>query len=542
MSFEELPAEILSQIAFQLPQQDALHWGYTCKQVYSIVQPILYHCIEVNSQNKTFSAGSASEGLSSVTIPNYFNDETSFCMRSVKVSTLFSLKRFFSTLQDNPQLLKHIRYLSFHKRVPDMPDIELQFNLSSLLKGMTNIKVFQWYNHSYNLPMELISGATAMSCLAEASGNFSMANSPGYFWPNLRTLNISNYSDPNFLKQLNLGDFPNLTELVISRGPTSSNNFNRYEDEKVPEYVCVDNSGSQCVANLFQNFNSPRKLQLRSLTLKDTTLTFEDAKILAHHIEMAGLQELSIINCFELLYEQNDFQNIRRRRFRVQSFLQALAPRISRLKTLNIYLTNELNYNNKTLGFLSKLHQLQSLNLIMNFNKFEDLKSNIQGVFQSLCNGHLNRSLKFLNFDYNVVNSGSTPIVGHYNTEKDMGSSYTPDVLQVLDNFVNLQHLRLPISECYLAKFYAIARNIHRLETLRLDFSKSIKKPEKAFSSLIHEDYFTMMKVPSFEANYNLVSMFARDLKKEIDNLKTVIFQYDRDDKASNRNITCSYN
>ncbi|KAK6459260.1 uncharacterized protein RJT20DRAFT_132400 [Scheffersomyces xylosifermentans] len=530
MQFLDLPVEIIQRISLSLNQHELFQFAYTSKALYQIVQPRFYYCITVDASKTVFTnKKSVHSQYSNFTIVPSYSNARGIQVNAVNISTLYSLKQFFKTILEKPQYCSFIRYLSFHEKIPDIPDVVFYGYLSKLVGRLTNIRSFQWFNNCYSLPIELILKLNSSYGLVELSGNMNLMNMRSdllFSFKELKHLHISQFVDANYLKELDLSQFPFLDELVLSKGACGNSDFQFYKNNDEIDYTNIDFSGyNDCIINLFHGYNSNKKLRLKSLTFKDIALTSEDAKILLYNIDFSDLRSFSILNSVELLYEQVDYHDIRRRRLRREQFLSLLAPHVCTVSNLNLNLCNELNYNNGTIGFIRSQKNLQSLNLILNFNKYENLDSNLSNVFACLDNGYTNQSLKFFNFDFTVVNSGlTTPVSGQFNKLSQL--KYSSESLHLLTKLHNLNYLNLPISEEQMNVFMGILHQLRTLQCLSLNFSKCCKKQQPQLNSLIHQGYFDYPNICVEVDRQEQAFKYANDCQSASPRLKWMTFEY----------------
>lgn len=311
-------------------------------------------------------------------------------------------------------------------------------------------------------------------------------------------MNISNFKTTSNLSNVDLSHYPNLKFLVISKTPSPSNKF-----LQIPEHSSSTTPDDiDCISKLFQG---SLLLNLESLTLKDIHLRPSDSKLLINSINSSTLKDLSLINCHEVLFE--DDQVIRRTPPNY-TFLSDLS--FPYLETLNLKMTNELNFNIPTLTFMSRFKNLQRLNLYLQYNRAENINQNLAITLESIPNNKLtfldlkldlpDSLLKFKAFDYNI------------------------DALRKLSNFKKLTYLSLQINQYQITNLFKLVEPLKELKCLKLNLDDSkLNKSKSPENSLINAEVLQFNSTLKSDNFYHFNNL-ARDFKSYLPKLKWVQF------------------
>ncbi|KAK6461492.1 hypothetical protein DFJ63DRAFT_314128 [Scheffersomyces coipomensis] len=526
IKLEDLPHEIIFHISNHLNQNELLNLLCTSSNLYNLLHPRLYSAINIDSSKKIFTDFKVDDLKYSV-IPNYYDDGF-IKVKPVTVSSLYSLNLLFKNLISHPRYCSYVRVLIFNKKIPDIPDLELYKILTILSGNLKHLKVFHWMNDQYNLSNKFISDLT----LIELKGNLTVDKGTSLSFPYLKSLELSNYN----LQPVNFTNLPNLKELTISKLPNSNDrrnlNSNHWENKDLKSNVSA----------IFNPENQlSTKLNLTKLTLKDLVISGDDVQALHKHIDLSKLTSLSMINCFESIYDQDEMYEVRRRRIKTKFFLNELSLKVNKqLEHLDIYMINELNYNNKLIKFLGDFKHLKSLKLSININEFENLNSNLISIFKSISN-----EIERFEFNYNLIgNENHIKTMNHLNCDSKM--------LLILNKFPKLKYLNIPFHYDGSESIYDRLTTNLQIISLRIHQDSITKKLSPKCNCLINSGYFanTSLIADQFQPDDECIVKYkatVNKLRKNVKSLKwiqlefnddSIIFQClnDNNDKNENKN------
>ncbi|KAK6202336.1 uncharacterized protein RJT21DRAFT_124896 [Scheffersomyces amazonensis] len=501
MTLEALPQELIFQISTHLNQSDLLNLLYTNSYFYNLLQARLHFAINIDSRKKIYTDFNTDD-FNYVSVPNYYTEYRSMKIKPITISSLYSMNIFFKKLIQNPHLCSFIRVMIFNYEIPDISDLEL-FKVLTILNGkLTNLKVFKWFNGHYKLPGKFISDLNLIEL--EGCIQLDIPNDKLNF-QYLKKLHLSNFNSG----PIDFSDFPNLSELTISKLHSSSS----------PNYFYTGSNPSfweskEFVSSIAQYFKRTTSIIpcLSTLTIKDMHVTGDDVKVLKSCFDTSKLTSLSILNCFESMYDQDEFYDIRRRRIKTKFFLDELNSIVNKdLKELNIYLVNELNYNNKLVNFLREFPNLQSLNLNVNLNGFENLNINLLNILKSI-----NPDLEFLNLNYNIIG----------NSKNSNCFNYDSKVTNLLKNFTKLKFLNIP----FHIDFKIPKKLLSNLQVLSLRIhEESISKVSQPSNCLINSEFFSNTIIVDKHSQTYIEEQICRAKywKQMMRSLKWIQFEFD---------------
>lgn len=494
------PPEVIQHLVRWLPQHDLLHLAYTSKQFYALLQPQLFQAIIVDSSRTSFDDVFADPAN------DWFVYHEYPCEPTV-IRTLYSLIRFFKLLIKNPQFGKYVRRFVVEEQFPDMSQLELNQYLLQVLPSLTNIEIILWASTHNLLDARMISLLPNHNRLKSLCGNFSFAdvNFPQVAFSNLHQLSISNFSTNKSLRTIDVSNFPSITSLAISRKLSLREN----------DFTCRLENCCQSALNssveLLQPFDPATfisslfdkklnsKLNLKSLSLKDISLSASDATRLKENIEISLLEHLSINNCTECLFESSPSypttSAFRRRTPPRNLFIDVLAPDLISVKLLNLNLSNELCYNRSTFSALSQMKGLEKVSVHIKLIRTEH-QVNLAPLVNCL-QTHAS-TLKYLNLCCDIVDPSSVSVC----PKKKL--SYSLESVIGLSMLKELRVLKLPIEYSQISNLPDILTNLKNLRVLQMGIVYSDSAPSKSAcfdcgvnsfvlgtaNSLINESYF----------------------------------------------------
>lgn len=496
----DFPPDVIQHLAQWLPQHDLLHLASTNKLFYSLLQPHLYQAIVVDSSRTSF------DDIFADSTNDWFVYHEYPCEPTV-IRTLYSLTRFFKLLIRNPHFGKYVRHFVVEEKFPDMPELELNQYLLQALPCLTNLEIFVWSSPHNLVDANLVSLIPNNSRLQRLCGNFNFTNFqfPPVAFANLHQLSISNFITDKVLKTIELSNYPSIETLSISKKSA-------FPETK---FTCRLENCCQSALNssveLLQPSENPsfisslfdqkldQKLNLKSLSLKDISLSAADATCLKENIEINSLEHLSLDNCTECLFEtthSHPTMNASRRRTPPHNlFLDILSSDLKSLKLLNINLSNELCFNRSTFNALSQIGSLEKLSIHIKMLQTEE-QVNLAPLVNCL---QLHAStLKYLNLCCDMVETSSVSVCPKkkfkYSLKSVMGLSMLKE----------LRVLKLPIEYSQIAGLPETLSNLKHLRVLQLGIVYLNCSPSKSAcfdcnvngfvlgtaNSLINESYF----------------------------------------------------
>lgn len=288
--------------------------------------------------------------------------------------------------------------------------------------------------------------------------------------------------------------FPNLQELTILKNYCGKSN-------NVTNLIEIDPIDENYLSNIFAH--APY-LNLSSLTLKDICITPKNANDLVKAIDLPSLKKFSIINCTEIIFENDSF--IRTSPPAV-FFLDLLGPHLSHLKNLSLDFLNELADNDSILRLLN-LTYLNKLDIIITCKNEESLNENLEGIMNSLAK----HPMKELKLDFIIPNTNYKKTTVPINT------------LTNVSKLRQLHILKVPIERRHFNILLPIISKLSELTVLHLVTNIQKISP----NSLIDQNYFNFA-IPGFrhlhEDHFTQFHDYCKDFKFCNQNLQYLIFE-----------------
>lgn len=494
-----LPPEIISHIANDLHQIDAVSLACTCTLIYSVVQPRLYSCVSIDASKYHYHEESEFEKenneKSKICIPNVLNDKNDAHTRIIPVTikSLYSLKLFLKNLIAHPEYCSFIQVLSICNKIPDICEYDFLDRLKRIFPHSTSLKVLDWFSIEIYLPISLVQLLPRKQNLVHLNGNFK--NFTADFLGvsvQLRELNLSAFNQAENLKTVNLENCPYLRKLVLSKRTSANNRL--IKNETTPELkTClisnlIESNPVDDLCEINSSYLAPillsKKgvLNLRVLGLSGISISSEEASLLVRKLNLNALEELSIDDCKETLLDNSGYSRITTHS---TSFLDILAPKLTSLKVVNLGVHNDVLHNENVYQFFKEItSSLIQIRVLLKVNIHDDLTHQLASLV-AILSLH-SRSLKYLNLDYELMGNGSTPI---------KPASYSMHALSGLMKMVNLQYLKLPMNVEHIYEGCLLLQPLKKLQFLQLLLTDGYKTSERQSpglisSSLISQDYF----------------------------------------------------
>lgn len=445
-----LPNEVLAYLAQFLSQEAALHLALTCSEVYHIIRPMLYQTIVVDSSKRLFNGHSDSRHLS-------FSHEA-FPNEPTVVRSLHAFTRLCKNLVLSPLLCRYVKVLVIQDKFPDMPHLELLGYLRHIFPHLVNLSVLNWYAMDQVLDAELIGLLPNPRLLLSLCGNFSFVGSllPAGDFKSLKHLDLSNIGCDKSLAAVDLGNFSNITSLVISKLPSQNNLlFSSSSCCKSALNSTVESiSHHESPSFISTLLRAPVSLQLSSLSLKDILLCARDAHLLLKAIDFPNLHTLSVDSCLEPLFRE-ETMSVTRRNPPAELFLDVLAVGAVNLKVLNINLTNELCYNKCAFDFIAGMSGLQKLAIHLKFLR-SDREIDLLPLVKSIASH--STTLEYLKVCCDVVEPQQSVCPKKNN-------SYSLESITGLNKLRKLKVLKLPVA---FGQVTSLPKILPRLADLRV--------------------------------------------------------------------------
>ncbi|EGW31583.1 uncharacterized protein SPAPADRAFT_51580 [Spathaspora passalidarum NRRL Y-27907] len=256
---QDLPVELLHNIAEKLHQQEIVSLSRTNSFFNKLLLPRLYSAVTVESTPKVFENSGADSSISEIQQDRF--QVGNVYLSSIKITSVYALKLFFKCLIRHPEYCSYVKVLVFKSQIPDIEDSNLFIYLKHTLYKMNNLKVFRLDKKSINVNLEWFNQG-----ICEIQGRL-VGSSPHQF--NLKSLGLINTCDSSSAKTFCM---KNLQELAILK----SADLNVFD-------------------NLFKNSTS--KIRLRKLIIENSYLDITIADLLNKHLELDQLQSLSVPLC-----------------------------------------------------------------------------------------------------------------------------------------------------------------------------------------------------------------------------------------------------
>ncbi|KAM9896047.1 hypothetical protein OXX79_007704 [Metschnikowia pulcherrima] len=514
-----LPLDVLRDLGRWLPQNDLIHLAFTCRRLYRALHEHIYSAIVIDSSKRVFCLELAAECTT-----RYIQTSQS-AFEPVVIRSLYALTRFLKTLIAHPQYAQYIRILVAQDRFPDVPALDLKNYLIQVFPHLDRLQVLNWYSPDCPLQAELLALLPRPERLESLCGNFQSLHTnfcaKNFFA--LRHVDISGFPSAEASAHIDFSKFHSLESLTLSRNvPRNRISFASKLDR------CCRKSVETQVENLTAILSAPKaplcmsqmissQIQtphrLRSLVLRDISVTPSDGRTLLENIDGTTLNHLSLENCVEQLFEPDFYHpnevRIVRRNPPAVTFMDAFFAGITHLRSLDINLTNELCYNDATLRAISKLKGL--LRLSVHLKHFcrrgaYDIKPLITALRTH------RHTLKHLNICINVVeriNASSCPKKVSY---------YELDSLHGLCVLTHLRILRLPVKYEQIEEIPLHLSQLKNIEILHLVVTDSNSLPLTAScNNCENPAMYALCKSNSLIATeyFDGTSSYANSLKEE---------------------------
>lgn len=516
-----LPPELVIPLLLHITQADFLHLSQTCRELHEILIHKLYSAIVIGKRDVS---------------GDHLHSESLFLSRYLPVappraptvvSSLFALSQLFRTVIKKKELAMCIRYIVFSEAIPDIPSVELACFLSQIFPSLTRLEVLSWYADP-PLDQRLLTLLPCPETLVSLCGNIQLCEQPLKF-ANLSHLDVSRYGAERYLNVVDFDDFPNLKSLKLSK--TSSSCFSHCGSD-LPDCCETALSGvveafparepSNAISRLFLLVKT--RLVLSELTLKDITVTSDDAKLLAKSIDFLALRSLALNNCYECIFADSR-AGFTRRTPPQHMFLDVLAPHLENLKWLVVNLPNDLCFNGPVISLISRVSALERLSIHCKYPQSSESLDLSDLVKAIQCHSH---SLKHLDICCDKVRSAVAVC-----PKKDVKIKLP--LLVGLIKCASLQYLKLPVTHSQLSELHKILKHHKKVETLEFgitDISQlsmcnscDIPRPYLPVSCLISQDYFTcptQYTLAIFSNNSERYMPFCEKLAKELPRLKAI--------------------
>lgn len=474
---EKLPIEIINVIAHSLNQFDLVSLSGTNKSLHQILIPKLYKSITVDSSKTHLQ-----HDLSS---------------RTTTIKSLHSLKLFLNKLIKNPEYGGFIRHLALNNEIPDMSEIMLNKYLEIIFPILKNLNTLNWFIVDPYLSFELLK-LLPLEKLCTLGGNFknfevveTLIRQP---LKELEKLEISGFNTASNLSKIDMLKFPNLHDLTILKNSCGKSK----SVTNLIEIDTIDENYLSCIFAHAQNLN------LSSLTLKDICITSVNANDLIRAINIPHLKKLSIINCTEVMFENDSF--IRRSPPPVL-FLDLLGTHLSTLESLVLNFLNDLADNNSILRLLNLIY-LNKLDILITCKNGESLNEDLAAIISSL----VNHPLKELKLDFIIPNTNYKKITVPITT------------LSNLSKLDQLQILKAPVERRHFESLFPMISELSKLIVLHL----IVNTQKIPTNSLIDQNYFDFAIPGLSHLQENLFAQFydyCKDFKFCNQNLEYLIFE-----------------
>lgn len=550
---QNLPIEIINKISYSLSPADALQLAYTNSNLYDIIKPRLYSSIIFDSNKYPYDHESIQKSMFNK-IPSVYGLNPTNVLPT-KIKSIFALNLILRNLIENPHYCSYIQILEFSSMIPDISETELFDQLFKVMPNLINLKILNWFVISLYLSCDLISCLPMKQNLITLCGNFKKfellnlnpnmnLNLSGNLNLNLQHLNVSGFNSVENLSEINLNSFPNLKNLTIGKNSSSNyiNNIPSVTNNLSNQYIISDLieiqeplliNGYHYLKSLFSH-EMEQKLNLSRLELNDIIISSNDAQYLINNINLENLQELSISNCTELLFDESYNSSPIRRTPPTSLFLDKLLPHMKNLSKFNINLNNELYFNEKIYNFIEKLpHSLEKISIYLTFNNYDNINYNLMRLFLVLQKHK--HSLISLNFNFNIINLSTNLNIN--NIIKPTNFDYSIQSIKNLSNLENLKYLELPINQFQVSKLFGILSNCNKIKFIKIHLfnSNDTSTPSPCSSmvnSLICQDYFSFPNTETYNINFEKIEQFKNycfDFKSSLPNLNILNFVNNND-------------
>lgn len=474
---DKLPIDIINIIAHSLNQFDLVSLSGTNKSLHQILIPKLYKSITVDS-SKT-----------------HIQHELS--SRTTTIKSLHSFKLFLNKLIKNPQYGGFIRHFALSNEIPDMSEIMLNKYLERMFPILTNLFTLDWFIVDPYLSFELLK-LLPLEKLCNLGGNFknfevmeTLIRQPLF---GLKKLEIFGFNTASNLSKIDMLKFPNLHDLTILKNSCG-------KSRKVTNLIEIDPVDENYLSSIFAH---AQNLNLASLTLKDICIASVDVNVLIKAINIPNLKELSIINCTEIMFENESF--IRRSPPPVL-FLDLLGPHLSGLESLVLDLLNDLADNTSILRLLNLVY-LSKLDILITCKNGESLNEDLAAIINSL----VSHPLKDLKLDVIIPNANHKKITVPITT------------LSNLSKLDKLQILKAPVEHRHFNSLIPIISELRELMVLHL----VVNTQKIVANSLIDQNYFNFAIPGLSHLEENFFKQFfdyCKDFKFCNQNLEYLIFE-----------------
>lgn len=474
---DRLPLDVVSLITCYLDQYDTLNLARSNKYLHQIVIPKLYHSITVDSSKAQFQLTTS---------------ET-----ATTIKYLHSFKLFVKGLDKNPHYGRLIKHFAFKNEIPDMPESMLLEHLEKLFPTLANLRTLNWFIVDTYLSFHLLA-FLPLANLSNISGNFknfeTVKNTIQSPLLNLKTLHISGFNTVANLSTIDMLKFPNLLKLTVLKNSCG-------KADCLSDLIEIDPNEENYLSKLLLNL---QQLNLSSLTLKDITIYNSNSSDLIKAVNLSSLEELSLINCNEILFDDS---SVIRRTAPSQLFLDSLAPYLVNLETLRLDLLNELADNSSIIRCLDFLY-LKKLDLLITSKNGESLNEDMSVIIERL-KKHPIFELK-LNF--------RLPNTSYKNVTISTGT------LAKLSTLSHLKALTAPIEHSSINRLLSILPTLNELSSLHL----ILKDQKLSSNSLIDQNYFNFA-VPGLQFlqsnSYTQFLNYCKKLKFYNQGLQYLIFE-----------------
>lgn len=538
-----LPTEIIDIISFSLSPSDALHLAITNKYMYTLIQPRLYHSIVIDANKYPYDHELIQKSFKT-SIPSINQDCYPVHIKPTKIKSLYGLNLILKNLIENPHYCSYVYSLNFDKLIPDISEFDLFNALMKIFPKLTNLRMLNWLIIQLYLSLDLINLLPNISNMIELNGNFKNFNQDLLFFSNsfqnLKVLNVSGFNNIANLSKFDLNNFPNLDKLIISKNSSVNNEvISNNQNHLVNLYIISDlieindpliDGPCDYIKTLFLGLKT--KLNLKCLVLKDLILNSDDADHLINNVNLDLLEDLSINNCTEMLFDNSMSSPHARRNPPTKFFLNLLCPHLSNLKVLDISLINELYYNESIYNFLKLLPtNLIKLSIFLTFNNFENINLNILKLFQILGLKHY-KTLNYINFNFNIINLSTN--LNLNNVIKPLNFNYCIKSIEILAIFNKLEFLKLPINQSQIPNLLHLIKHLRGLNFLQInllncDLNDSFNANlSPSPNCLISQDYFNFPNATTHNYNFNNIQQFKNyclDFKCYLDCVKYIKFE-----------------
>lgn len=516
-----LPPEIVLPLLLHIPQADFLHLAQTCRELHDLLIHKLYSAIVIGKRD--VSGDSLHSG--SLFLARYL--PVAPPRTPTVVTSLFALSQLFRTVIKKRTLATCIRYIVFTEAIPDIPSIELITFLSQIFPSLGQLQVLSWYA-DLPLDQQLLTLLPRPENLLSLCGNIQLCEQPLKF-ANLTHLDVSRFGAERYLDVVDLEDFPNLKALKLSK--TASSCFSHCGSD-LPDCCETALSGvveafparepGNAISRLFLLVKS--RLVLTEFTLKDITVTSDDAKLLTKSVDLLALRSLTLNNCYECIFADTR-AGFTRRTPPQHMFLDILAPHLENLNTLLMSLPNDLCFNAPVISLISRISALEKLSMHLKYPQSSESLDLSDLVKAIQCHSH---SLRHLDICCDKVRSAVAVC-----PKKDIQIKLP--LLVGLIKCSNLQYLKLPVTHSQLTELHKILKYHRKVETLEFsitDISKlsmcnscNIPRPYLPVSCLISQDYFscpTQYTQAIFSNNSERYMPFCEKVAKELPRLRNI--------------------